>query len=200
MRLGLDVTLDLAYTGTASGTDYTASSNQITIPAGSTTGDVTITGDDDLIDEADETVIVDITRSPMSRRIQSSKQTITITDDDAAPTVSIAVAPASISENGGVSTVEATLSAVSGLDVTLDLTYTGTARGTDYTASSNQITIPAGNPTGDVTITGDDDLIDEADETVLVDITSVTNATEDQSSNRPLLLPMMMQHRLYLSQ
>ena len=59
--------------------------------------------------------------------------------------MSIAVAPASISENGGISTVEATLSAVSGLDVTVDLAYTGTARGADYTASSSQITIPAGS-------------------------------------------------------
>ena len=83
-------------------------------------------------------------------QMSSTQQTITITDDDAAPTVSIAVAPASITENGGVSTVEATLSAITGLDVTLNLTYTGTATGggTDYTASGSQITIPAGSTTG----------------------------------------------------
>ena len=57
---------------------------------------------------------------------------------------------------------------------------------------------PCRKQTGDVTITGDDDLIDEADETVIVDITGVTNGTDDLSSNRPLLLPMMMQHRLCL--
>ncbi len=176
---GLDVTVNLAYTGTASGADYTASSSQITIPAGMLTGDVTITGDDDLIDEADETVIVDITTVTNGTEDLVQQETITITDDDAAPTVSIAVSPASISENGGVSTVEATLSAVSGLDVTVNLAYTGTASGADYTASSSQITIPAGMLTGDVTITGDDDLIDEADETVIVDITTVTNGTED---------------------
>ena len=51
-----------------------------------------------------------------------------------------------------------------------------------------------------MTITGDDDLIDEAAETVLVDVTSVTNVTDEPVHNRPLLLPMMMQHRLYLSQ
>ena len=89
---------------------------------------MTITGDDDLIDEAAETVLVDITSvSPMSQMEPVQQQTITITDDDVAPTVSIAVAPASITENGGVSTVEATLSAITGLDVTVDLTYTGTA-------------------------------------------------------------------------
>ncbi len=123
------------------------------------TGDVTITGDDDLIDEADETVIVNITTVANGTEDLVQQETITITDDDAAPTVSIAVAPASISENGGISTVEATLSAVSGLDVTVNLAYTGTASGADYTASSSQITIPAGMLTGDVTITGDDDLI-----------------------------------------
>ena len=91
--------------------------------------------------------------------------------------------------------MRATLSAITGLDVTLDLTYTGTATGggTDYTASGSQITIPAGSTTGSVTITGgDDDLIDEAAETVLVDVTEVSPMSQMPVHNRPLQSGMMM--------
>ncbi|ENA1794891.1 hypothetical protein ABF176_001719, partial [Flavobacterium psychrophilum] len=55
-------TITLAYSGTATnGVDYTASSATITIPAGATTGTVTIIPIDDNINEGSETVIADIT-------------------------------------------------------------------------------------------------------------------------------------------
>ncbi|MCP4310271.1 MAG: T9SS type B sorting domain-containing protein, partial [Bacteroidetes bacterium] len=97
------------------------------------------------------------------------------------PNVTLSESGSPIAENGGVSTITATSSAVSGLDVTIDLTYSGTATGggTDYTASGAIITIPAGSTTGTVTITGVDDVMNEGNETVVVDITSVTNGTED---------------------
>ena len=74
----------------------------------------------------------------------------------------------------------ATLSAASSEDVTVTLVYTGTATGdgTDYTASSATITIAAGSTTGTATITAVSDTLDEEDETVIVDITGVTNGTE----------------------
>jgi len=177
----LDVTIDLAYAGTATGggVDYTASSSQIVILAGSTTGSVTITGDDDVIDETDETVLVDI--SGVSNGTDASvQQTIIITDDDAEPSVTLSESGSPIAEDGGVSTITATLSVLSGLDVTVDLAYTGTATGggTDYTASSSQIVISAGSLTGSVDITGVDDALSEVDETVLVDISGVSNGTD----------------------
>jgi gliding motility-associated-like protein len=179
---GLPVTIDLAYTGTAigSGTDYTAPTVSIVIPAGSTTGTVVITSVDDAIDEADETVIFDITSVTNGAESGTQQVTTTITDDDAAPTLTLTVDNATIAENAGAATVTATLSAVSGLPVTVDIAYTGTATGagTDYTAPTVSINIPAGSTTGTAVITSVDDAIDEADETVIVDITSVTNGTE----------------------
>ena len=73
----------------------------------------------------------------------------------------------------------ATLSAVSSQDVTVTLAYSGTATNTsDYTRSAASITITAGSTSGSVTLTGVDDALDEVDETVIVDIASVSNGTE----------------------
>ena len=56
------MTVTLGFSGTATnGADYTRSGTSIVIPAGSTTGSITLTGVDDALDEADETVVVDIT-------------------------------------------------------------------------------------------------------------------------------------------
>ena len=186
------VTVDLGYTGTATGggTDYTASGTQIIIGAGSTTGSVTITGDDDAIFEVAETVIVDITGVTNGTESGSQQETVTITDDDSAPTVTLSESGSPIAEDGGVSTITATLSNPSTSAVTVDLGYTGTATGggTDYTASGTQIIIGAGSTTGSVTITGDDDAIFEGAETVIVDITSVTNGTESGSQQETVTI------------
>src|SRR5262249_50932377 len=60
-RFDVPVNLGFTATATGSGTDYTASGNSIMIPAGQTTGSVTLSGTDDALDEPDETVIVSIT-------------------------------------------------------------------------------------------------------------------------------------------
>ena len=171
-----DVTVTIAYTGTAVGADYTASSVTITIPAGSTTGTVTIDPTDDALVEGSETVIADITNvTGGNGATESGTQTatVTITDNDA-PTVTL-TGTTSIAENAaGVATLTATLSAAAPTATDITITYTGTAVGADYTASSVTITIPAGSTTGTVTVDPTDDLISEGSETVIADITAVT--------------------------
>ncbi|PIQ78227.1 hypothetical protein COV82_01435, partial [Candidatus Peregrinibacteria bacterium CG11_big_fil_rev_8_21_14_0_20_46_8] len=94
--------------------------------------------------------------------------------------VTLTATPTTISENGGTATITATLSKSIASDVTVTLTPSGTATNdTDYSLSSTSITITAGNTTGSVTLTGSDDTIDEDSETVILDITSVTNGQED---------------------
>ncbi|MEW5902704.1 MAG: hypothetical protein AB1715_14660, partial [Acidobacteriota bacterium] len=62
------------------------------------------------------------------------------------PTVTLGLAGSPLAENGGVANVTATLSALSGLDVTVSLAFSGTATlTTDYTRSDSQIVIPAGS-------------------------------------------------------
>ena len=160
---GQPVTVDLGFSGTAAnGPDYTPSGTQIIIPAGSLTGTATVTAVSDSSDESDETVIVDITSVTNGVESGTQQQTVTITDDDGGPSVTLAVNNSSISETGGTATLTATLSAVSAFPVTVDLGFTGTATNvTDYTRSGTQITIPAGSLTGTATVSAVIDTIDE---------------------------------------
>src|SRR6185369_12093451 len=74
--------------------------------------------------------------------------------------------------------VTATLSTLSGRDVTVTLAFSGTATNvSDYTPSSTQIVIPAGSLTGTVTLTAVQDTVNETNETIVVDINGVTNGT-----------------------
>jgi hypothetical protein len=97
------------------------------------------------------------------------------------PSVTLSRDNANISEAGGVATFTATLSEISGDDVTVTLGLTGTATGggTDYTASGTQIVIAAGTLGGSITVTAVDDTDTEGDETVIVDITAVSGGIED---------------------
>lgn len=96
------------------------------------------------------------------------------------PTVSLSASTTSIAENGGTAEVSALLSSVYDLDVTVALSLGGTAiNGTDYSASSTSILIAVGQTSGSITITAIDDSSYEGGETVIVDISSVTNGTEN---------------------
>jgi len=76
--------------------------------------------------------------------------------------------------------LEVNLSAVSGQDVTVDYTVTGTATGNgiDYTLANGTLTISTGNTTSNITITNIvDDLMVEGDETIIVTLSNPINAT-----------------------
>jgi len=176
----LPVTINLGFTGTATvSSDYTRTATQIVIPAGQTTGTVTVTAVQDTLDEVDETIVVDITDVTNGTEATPQQVTVTITDDDVPPTVTLSRSNAAIAESAGTAVITATLSAVSSLPVTVDLDFTGSAMLTsDYTRSSTQIVIAPGQTTGSVTITAVQDTLDEVDETIIVDISSVINGTE----------------------
>ena len=175
----VDVVVTIGYTGTAAnGTDYTGTTT-ITIPAGNLSASITLTGTDDAITEGNETIIADITDVTNATEDGTQQETVTVTDDEALPTVSLSVSQATIAENGGTSNLTATLSNASSQDVDVTITYTGTAtNGTDYTGTTT-ITIPAGSLSASITLTGTDDAITEGNETIIADITAVTNATEN---------------------
>ena len=102
----------------------------------------------------------------------SGTATFNITDDDDAPTVTLALSPATIDEDGGATTVTATLSHPSSQAVTLTV---AAANSSDYTLSSNKIlTIAAGATAsaGTVTITAVDNEVDTANKTVTVSATA----------------------------
>src|SRR5213075_2199203 len=100
---------------------------------------------DDALDEADETVAVTLSSPTNATLGATPTHTYTITDNDNPPTVTLSLSGSPMLEAGGVATVTAALSVVSGQDVTVNLAFAGTATlTTDYTRSGTSILIPAG--------------------------------------------------------
>ena len=113
------------------------------------------------------------------------------------PTVSLACATASISEDGGTSECTLTLSKTYSQAVTVTVAYSGSATaGTDYSGNTTSHTISAGSTTTSWTITGLNDNSGggggdngESDETIVIDIASVTNGTEQNTQTASISLP-----------
>ncbi len=148
-------TLNLTGTATGGGTDYTLSTVNILIPAGSTSDTVTITAQDDTIFEGDETVIVTAT-AVTGATDASSPQTITILENDPLPSASFTVSAGSFSEEGGAVQFNVTLSHPSTQTVTVPIAIghsNGAAPG-DYSLSASSVILSPGQTAGALTITG----------------------------------------------
>jgi len=176
------VTMILGFSGTAmgGGTDYTVSSSTITIAPGNLTGIATVTAVQDALDEVNETVIIDITSVTNGTESGTQQATVTITDDDAEP--SLSVNDPSVTEgNSGIKTLTftVTLSAASGRTVTVDYyTANGTATaGTDYNATSGALTFNPGETSKTVSVIANGDTVTEPDETLLLNLLNPGNAT-----------------------
>ncbi len=178
------ITVNLAETGTASGggVDYSLGAGVLNISAGSTTATTNITTVDDGVYDPAETVIIDVSSVSGGGATESGSQqeTVTITDDEGAPTVSLSVDNNTVSEGAGVGarTVTVTLSNTASDNVTVGLSASGTATGggTDYTLNSNSLVIVAGSTTASTTLDIAEDSSIEGTETIIVDISSVTNS------------------------
>ena len=97
----------------------------------------------------------------------------------AEPGVILGLSGSPLDETGGTAVVTTTLSVTSALPVTVSLAFSGTATfGVDYTVSGTTIVIPPGGWAGSITLTGVADMLKEGDETIVVDIDTVTNAAE----------------------
>jgi parallel beta-helix repeat protein len=175
------VTVDYATTdGTAqAGSDYGAVNGTLTFAPGETTKDVTVPVTADNLDETDETLTVDLS-NPDKATIADAHGDVTITDDDAAPALSIA--DTSVTEGtGGTSeaTFTVSLSAPSGKTVKVDaVTADGSAVAPgDYTARHVALTFAPGDTSRTVTVPVTTDARDETDETFTVALAGEANAT-----------------------
>ena len=155
--------------------DFTLTTNRkLTIAAGATasTGTVEITANDNDVDAPNKTVTVSGTASGGGVS-NPADQTLTITDDEGAPTVSLTLNPTSIGENGGESTVTARLSGASSVavEVTVSAAAVSPAVDGDFTLTTNRkLTIAAGTTasTETVTITAVNNDVDAPNKTVTV--------------------------------
>ena len=188
-----EITVGYSVTGgtaSGSGVDYTLGSGTAIISAGSLTTNISLTVVNDSIDEDNETVQVAIADPSNATLGSNTVFTYTVNDNDDPPTVTLSVNPATIAEASEESVITSTLSATSGKTITIDLLYSGTATGSgaDYTASSAEIIIVAGGLTGTATVTSVQDLTNEANETIIIDINSVTNGSESGTQQETITI------------
>ncbi len=174
--LSNDLTVSFAANGSSTavggGTDYSFSlASPLTISAGSTTADITITVNDDGTPETDETIVIDLSAPSVGVIGDQAQHTLTLQDDDEAVTVAFTSTTASGGESSSPASFPLTLSAAQGTDVTVEYTATGgsaTGGGVDYFNSSGTATITAGNVSGSFDIDINADLLDEPSETIIV--------------------------------
>ena len=151
------------------GADFTVSN--ATIIAGETSGNATVS----LIDYnvydgsiAETATIVMSSASPGN--IDTSSQEIRISDNDAAPTITLTTSTNSIDEKTGAATLTVTASRASDAAINVDLFAAGSAiRNNDYTIGNPSIALHS--LTGSTTLTPIDDTIYEnSSENVVIEI------------------------------
>ena len=147
--------------------DYAAASGTLDFPAGDTSKTVTVLVNGDVLDEANESFFLDLT-GPSHATLADGHAVGTITDDDAAPSLSIN--DVTQLESAPNATFTVSLSAASGQPVTVSFaTVDGSAIAPgDYTATTGLLTFTPGqtSKTVDVALIGD--ARDEIDESFTV--------------------------------
>jgi hypothetical protein len=168
--------------GTASSPeDFLSKSGRMRFAGGHRTHKIAITVVGDTLDEANETFFVRLS-DPVGATIGDGEGQGTITDDDVPPTVS-SVATATVPEgNSGdtqFATIDVSLSAPSGRQVSVNYTTIpgSAAEGSDYEFAVGTLEFAPGETIGsiNVTVLGDD--VTEGDETFELDISDPVHAT-----------------------
>lgn len=171
---------DYTETGAAS---FTGSSGSITFGAGNSTATVTVNPEADSTVESDETVDLTVTAGTGYNVASPSSASGTITNDDT--DVSLAVSPASVTEDGATNLVYTfTRAGVTSTPLTVNFSVGGSATfgvspddytqsgATTFSGSSGTVTFGAGNNTATVTVNPETDTVIEPDETVSLTLTA----------------------------
>ena len=169
------VATSISGTDTASVTDFTPNSQTLSFAQGETTKTFTVQTIQDVLPEADETFTATLTTPTNGATIGTSTATGTINDDDN-PRISLAIAPASVLEDGATNLVYTfTRTGITTSALTVNYNVSGTTTfGNDYSqtgaatfnASTGTVIFAANSATATVTIAPTADIIFEPDETI----------------------------------
>ncbi|MCK7556835.1 gliding motility-associated C-terminal domain-containing protein [Chitinophaga sedimenti] len=181
-----------AISGTAiNGQDYDiASSNTVTIPAGQSSVTIPVTVKDDHVIEVTETIILTLQSATtimnnhsVAVTVDNTPVTMQLSDDEAANMADRRIIITKLDDAAEPGTpghfeVKFVHSAItSAADVKVDYTVGGTAiAGTDYTALSGSVTIPAGANSVQIAVYPLDDSNQESGETVTVTLATISSA------------------------
>ncbi len=176
------------------GRDYVSKQGTLVFAPGTLTQTFTVDIIGDTINEGDETFDIDLTNPTLdtSANVSGPAPVVTITDDDALPTVSFDDVAAKEGDAGNALLLPIKLSNASSHDVIFNLTdSTGANSGTadngtivlpgsgDYKLLSSTVTIPAGQLVGYAVVLVNGDTVYEADETAYITATVDTISNSD---------------------
>jgi len=163
------------------GSDYTATTGTLTFTPGQISQDIIISVNGDTAIEPDETFLINLS-NPSNALITDNQGLGTITNDDGDNiSVTLAVSPSSVTEDGTANLVYTfTRTGVTTDALTVNYTLGGTATlNTDYTrtGTTNTVTFAANSSTATVTVDPTADTTVESNETVALTLASGTGYT-----------------------
>ena len=160
-------------TGSASTADYQSQADSFSFAPGETIKTITIPIIDDALSEGPETfeVIIDNTTNTTVAAGQGTA-TVTITDDEGLPQISIAGATVSEAAGTVTLTVQQTLQSEDNVSVSYTTTNGTALAGSDFVAVNDNITIPAGQTSATFDITINNDSTDENNENFTVQLSN----------------------------
>jgi acid phosphatase class B len=176
--IGGTATFNTDYTQTGAAT-FAPPSGTVTFGAGNSTATVTVDPSTDATTEPDETVILTVAAGTGYNVGAPSSATGTITNDDNAVVVSVAVSPGAVNEDGVTNLVYTFTRNDSNGALTANFTIGGTATfNTDYTETgaatfappNGTVTFADGSLTATVTVDPTADITVEPDETVILTV------------------------------
>jgi uncharacterized delta-60 repeat protein len=192
--LGFDLMVPVSVNSGGTATqdvDYQLLGNSILFVAGSTTGKLLLDIVDDVRYESSESLTLSLQPTLGVSLGSIAQHTVTITNNDAMPTVAF-LSTSQTGSEGSTVEVGVKLSGETDLDVTVPLlfagsTATGPGAGNDFTivGGSSTITIPAGSRTASKSLTITDDTIGEKAESIQVRLGTLVNAIKSQAKGDP---------------
>ena len=166
--------------GTATTADFTATSGTLTFAANDMSKTVPVQTTHDTVDESNETFTLMLSNPSANVRLATEMATGTITDDDGAPSLSVA---ATSGDEGGLVNFTVRLSPASGQVVTVSYaTAPGTATssadgaGADFTAMSGVLTFAVGETSKPVYVQTTQDNVYDPNETFTLTLSGEMNA------------------------
>ena len=163
------------------GSDYTPTSGTLTFSPGQSTATISVPLVDDAVFEGDESFTVALA-NPASATgpaptLGNDTATVTLTDDDARPELSIA----SASATEGDTSLSLTVTRTGALGGTDSVDYTtsddSAEAGADYTATSGTLSFSPGQSTATISVPLLDDAVFEGDESFTVSLANPASST-----------------------
>jgi hypothetical protein len=167
-------------TATGGGVDYQLGEGILTIPAGQTTGAISLPVIDDLFVETNETIIL-ILESSSGAKFGTTTHTVTITSNDAGPNPQISFAQASSASAEAASSIviPVNLAPPQTFAITVDYATSSitASDGLDFTATSGTIIFAPGETQKTISIPLLNDTIQESSESFAVTLTNPVPVT-----------------------